>query len=363
MKIEFGLATQHDDQDLRRLIASIPIPGNISMIYTREPSFFDSVNIMGKKSDVFIAKKNGDILAQGMASYLDCYINGEAKEIGYLSSLRIEEQLRTTRCVFQGFDFVKKLDADRNIPFYLSTIIEDNHAARKVLTSNRMSIPKYIDIGRYITYAILLQKCNHSIFQSAYNIKNIIDERELNSIIDFINKEGSKKQFYPVYTKKDLMGFKGFDFRNLWGCYDHNELIGVIGCWDQSSFKQTIVNGYHGKWKIIKPIYNLLSPLMGYKRLPQCGEKIEYLYLSFVAIKDNQPKIYESILKHIYRLYANSKYHYIIVGLHEYDPLNKALSSFKSIKYNSRMYVVSYKPVDMQSLNKNGIPYLECARL
>lgn len=363
MNIEFGLATKNDDRELRNLIAANPVPGSISLVYTREPSFFDSVNIMGKTSDIFIARENNHILGQGMVSYLDCYINGVAKEIGYLSSLRLDKRLRSTGCIYKGYDFVKKLSAEKNTPFYLSTIVEENYIARKVLTTNRKSIPQYIDIGRYITYAILFQRSKRKIKKSGYTIDNLRNNSELKPVVDFINKEGSRKQYYPVYTSDDLAGFKGFDYHNLWVCYDHDEIIGVIGVWDQSSFKQTRVHKYQWKWKIIRPFYNSFSYPFGYRKLPKCHEKFEYFFLSFVAIKDNRTDIFESIIKHIYNKYTNSKYHYVVIGFHENDPLNQTLMKFKTIKYNSRMYVVSFKPVDMETLGKTGIPYLECARL
>lgn len=126
-------------------MAANPVPGAISMTYTREPSFFDSIAVMGKNHDVYVARKDGHILALGMASYFEGYINGQAKEIGYLSSLRIDKQLRNSRCFFDGYKYWKSLDAAKDIPFYVTTIIEENYAARKILTSNRMAIPRYIE--------------------------------------------------------------------------------------------------------------------------------------------------------------------------------------------------------------------------
>ena len=160
-----------------------------------------------------------------------------------------------------------------------------------------------------------------------------------------------------------MTSFIRFDYRNLWVFRKNDEILGVVGVWDQSGFKQTTVHRYDWKLNLLKPFYNLSTQFTGYKKLPEYGEKFEYLFLTFVAVKANRLNIFSALLDHIHGQYADNRYHYMIIGLHENDPLKEALVKFRTIKYHSRMYVVSYKPFNMRVMHQTPVPYLECSRI
>ncbi|MBF0298452.1 MAG: hypothetical protein HQK51_07010 [Oligoflexia bacterium] len=385
----FDRASEEDEQKLCELFRRNPMPGAISLLYTRDPSFFASIAAMGKSSDIFVCRpydndnsndNRQEIVGVGVNSYLDMYVEGNIKELGYLHSLRFDKNHRGRGLILRAYNYFRDeiyLKKKSQIPFYLSTVIEDNLMFIKLLQCNRFPIPTYTDIGAYITYIILadkpFKKTPSKYQNSSLIIRNIKNQDELDKAIKFLNHEGSKKNFFPHYTKEDFLTLKNFEYqKHLYAIFlNDQEIIGTLGLWDQNSFKQTLVHSYDSKWKIIKPIYNFFSPLLRYKKLPNCGEKFSYYFNSFVATKDNDPELLSMLLKEVYRKSKNSNsnqnqnqnYHYSIIGLHEKDPLNQALKYFKTIKYRSRMYLVSYDEIDPTVLHSQKIPYLECARI
>jgi hypothetical protein len=364
MKLEFEFTDKRDDKNLRELLERNPVPGSFTLKYTRNPSFFESIKIMGKKNRVLVCRKdNQKIVAVGIYSYPDCYIQGRVQEIGYMHSLRVDKDVRASGVLFKGIRFMRKAEENKNIPFYLTTIIEDNHDAIKVLTSKRFGLPNYIDIGRYITYAVLLKNKKKKNVFPEFKIKNVSSINELEKAVDFINKQGAKKLFYPKYSAHDLLNYPGLDYKKIYAAYYNNEIVGVLGAWDQSDIKQTSVDSYNLMWKIIKPFYNAVCFFSGYKTLPECGEKFSYVFLPFLALENNGNHIFEALLTHIYNRYNDKKYHYLMIGLHEKDSVNKVLEKFRVIKYCSRMYIASYKKVDKKISDSSLIPYLECARI
>lgn len=287
MDYTFEIACEKDDGELRELLARNPVPGSISLVYKREPSFFLCNALMGKKSDVFVGRHNGRLIGFGISSVLDCYVDGEQREIGYLHSLRIDREHRSRfGLLARGFKHFRELDKKNNVPFYLTTIIETNEYAIKIFTSRRLSIPAYIDIGRYTTFAICFRGKAMSV-DGTWEVRRVQTTEDLDRAVDFLNKEARKKQFYPCISREDITGFPAFDSSNIYVAYKNDTIQGVLAKWDQGGIKQTVVAGYDMKWRLIKPLYNIVSCILRYRKLPAPGEKFNYFFISFVAVKNN----------------------------------------------------------------------------
>src|SRR5260221_10468018 len=59
--------------------------------------------------------------------------------------------------------------------------------------------------------------------------------------------------------------------------------MGLLGPWDQQSFKQTVVTAYSRKMQFIRPFYNLLACMQGNPRLPRAGANINILYAALLS--------------------------------------------------------------------------------
>ena len=156
--LELSLADKDDDDALRTRMAADCLPGNISVSFRREPSFFHASRVQGEHCQVMkcVDRSTGKLIGLGSRLTRNVYINGEIKRIGYLADLRIHSDYRGGTALIRGYKFLKKLHKNDPVPFYYSMILEDNQAANTLLSSGRCGLPIYQYIGRFLTPAVYL---------------------------------------------------------------------------------------------------------------------------------------------------------------------------------------------------------------
>jgi len=365
--MKFVVANNSHDAGLRAVLCSIHMPGRIVLSYQREPNYFYGANIQGKKHQTIAGIKQNRVVGFGCRSLKPMYINGSPKMFGYLSGLRSLPEVRGGRPLLAGYKFLHRLHADNDTPAYITTIIDENEYAKKVITSSRFGLPKYTDWGRYITYVINLNRRSRQIrkLKDISIIRGI--DLELEKIVSFLNDNGSKRQFFPVYSKNDFNTEYTRDFSqsNFYIAVQRDKILGLLGVWDQTKYKQNVIIEYQGALSIFRKLINIGLTLSGYHSLPTPGEELKMLYASFVCIYQDDPQILTELLRAVYNDYKNGDFHFVGVGLHEKDPLNAALKHFSVFRYYSRLYIVNWEDGDQfcKDLDKSRIPYLELATL
>jgi len=366
-KFNLEMATQNDDQFLKSIIKNNYMESDITVSFQREPSYFESITVEGYehftiKADV-VSDNKKECVGMGSVSYKKLFVNGEITNIGYLSGLRLNKEWRGSSLVARGYKMFKNIhEKEKKVKIYLTTIIEKNYIALKNLTGGKAGLPKYNDYGLYTTYAVNLfkKKKQKSIDIKIYRANiNDIDE-----IVDCLNRNGRKKQFFPYYSKNDIINntqlLKGLKLNDIYVAKKDDKIIGVCAKWDQSAFKQNIIINYKGVMKFIKPFYNFFAKINKFSPLPNPCESLNSFFIGLIAIDNDDIDVFRSLLTEIYNNEIKNNYNYFLVGLHERDILNRALKSFFSIKYKSRIFIVTYEDgVEYFNTLDDRIPYIE----
>jgi len=361
------LGRQEDDSDLRRILRENSMGRSISLTLRKEPSFFDALSVEGEFNQVVVARntESKKVVGFGARSIKPAFVNGEDKNIGYLGCLRLDHEFRGTTLVPRGYKLFSELHQDEKTPFYLTTIVEDNKYAKQILTSNRMGMPNYHDYGLYYTYAVPIprKRDEHSskIIQA--------EESHIGDIIKFLNAEGRRKQFYPRYKPEDLQNnsglLRGLKIGDISLHFDNSEIDGVMAGWNQHSFKQTVIERYNGLMKYSRPAINLLNKIQGYLPfLPQEGESLNYSSGALIAVRDNNPEVFNDLIKAQINNLTAEEIPLLMIGLHSQDPLAEVAKKHSKIRFPTRAYVVTWAngEKDYQSLD-GRIPYLELGSL
>ncbi len=115
---------------------------------------------------------------------------------------------------------------------------------------------------------------------------------------------------------------------------------------------------------LIRPVYNALSRFTPLKPLPAVGHPIQYFYLAFVRIENNDPELFRGLLRFLYNHRRTGFWHYFIAGFHETDPLLHVLHEYRRIEVAGRLYRVYY-PEDEATISSrsNQIPHVEMAMI
>jgi len=360
-QVEIFDATRADDTALREVLRRNPMPGNISVAFEREPSFYDALEVEGEENYVVAArsKVKGNLVGFGTRSTKKVYLNGEATKVGYLSSLRLDPAYRNGLAVARGYRRLKQVHQSGDVSHYFTTIIDDNYLAKKLLTSGKAGLPTYLDAGRFFTMALRPSAQKHSP-DSTIRTANSSD---IQMIVEFLNQEGRNKQLFPVYTADHLTNsrglLRGLHFKDILLSFNNDKLIGIMGLWNQSSFRQSIIQQYSTLLHLTRYIYNPISRITGKPKLPAPG-KLNYAVIALCCIRDNCVSTFNDLLNRT--LVKARNLHSVLLGLHESDPLIGSLKNRPHIPYISRLYYVYWE--DNVTPKADGRPpYLELGAL
>src|SRR5687767_3794290 len=112
--VEFKLAVAADDADLRHLLRVNPLPGEISLSYEREPSFFAAAGIDGPFHQTMIVRsQEGRAVGMGSRTLRQLYVNGQPTWVGYMSQMRVDPTFAwgaaLPKVLAQGWRFYRQL--------------------------------------------------------------------------------------------------------------------------------------------------------------------------------------------------------------------------------------------------------------
>ena len=363
----FELATSEHEEQLRELLRSSPMPGWIRIAFDHSPNFFHAAWVQGHVNQVIVALEQGRVVGMGCRSIKPLYVNGQEMDFGYLGGLRLHPAVRRTGMLARGYAALKKLHLENPVPAYLTTVIEGNADAQRVLTSRRARLPHYIDQGRYITYAINLNRRRRKR-EISVQIRNG-DAVGIRPILEFLNDAGRYRQFFPALDAADfgsdyLQGLHLSDFRVA--LQGDKEIVGVAAAWDQSTFKRNIVEGYAVPVRAMRPLINSALHLAGFRPMPRARQSLKSLFISFLCTRNNDAGIMQALLERIYFEHQGGQHHFLLLGLHERDPFGAIIArNFLTFSYVSRLYIACWDDGAefVKNLDPKRIPHLELAMM
>jgi hypothetical protein len=365
--MRFALAGPEHDPQLRALLREHAMPGWVHLALEREPDFFAAAGIQGDLSQTIVALEDTTVVGMGCRSVREVYLNGQAASLGYLGGLRLQQAFRRGTALARGYRFLRQLHEDGRTAAYLSTIIEDNLFVRELLAGGRAGLPCYKDLGRYVTFAVALGTWPPGRRARRDLVVSHATPAELDAVVAFLNEHGPRRQFFPVVRRhgfdspmgkglgpQDVLTARGGDGR----------IEGVAACWDQSAFKQTRVVRYGRPLATARPLLNAALRLAGFPGLPNEGTVLPALNLSLICIRDDDPGTLAALLNGVHAEYRG-RFGWLMIGLHERDPLCRAIRRQTSLRYTSRLYAVHWDDGQsvIDALAPEYVPYLEVATL
>jgi hypothetical protein len=173
--LEYGFATEADDAGLRALLRETPVGGAIRLSFEREPSFFDSVRREGIRHYTVCARNAGKIVAMASRTV---WPTG----VGYLHQLRIAPSHRhlTRQFLRIGFRMLRETHAPDEAPYDVTTIVRDNHVARRLLEAGLPGLPVYRPVEKILTFLLPAKK-----LVSLRGAKGLGHSRETTEILRF----------------------------------------------------------------------------------------------------------------------------------------------------------------------------------
>jgi hypothetical protein len=305
--LKFSVAGPSDDAIIRQLLRSIPMNRQIGLSLQREPSYFAGELIGKSRSTTFILTDEARSRAYALASLSEMKIDvdGRAAEVGYLSNLRSDPSVRGGRYLLDGFRFLRTLCEADPLPYYITTIFDDNTAAKSILEKGCRGMPRYVPIGKLVSYLIPLTRKSEK-FSSGVTTTKIVHIPQVQ--------------------------VPGRHYR-LNGCE-----VGLTVA-DYSAYKQIVVTSYSKKMSLVRRPYNLYSRLRSLPLLPHVGGEVRLLYATNVNLGTNPAQANE-LLGHAVSDVSCHRFDYLVVGLMADHPLSLVVEKMATRKEYSTVYQV-----------------------
>ena len=371
-RFQLDLARHEDDDALRAVLAGTSMGGGIEVGFRREPSFFDASVVDGHFRQIIVGRDRTSrdrVVGFGSRSIRRVYLNGKPGTIGYLSLLRVVPDCRGRgRLLANAYRYLRELHADGQTALYLTTIAEDNAPALQTLVGGRAGLPHYHFAGRYLTAALpLSRRAPRTAPPDPSLTIEPARQADLSDVLEFLHCQGASRQFFPLYTQLDLGEgglLRGLRPEDILLARRAGRIVGTLAAWDQREFRQTIVNAYHGCWRLVRPVYNGWASLSGQPRLPNPGDPIRSLMGALPLIENDTPEVFDALLDGMLRTRNSDPVDYLLLGFHESDPLLTRLKRRRATWYVTNLYFACWE--DGEPIRKalaDRPPYLELGSL
>jgi hypothetical protein len=319
--------------------------GSIAVSFRREPSYFAGCRLQGDATQVVkcVETASGRIVGLGSRSTAQAFVDGRRVRIGYLSDLRLAPELRHGPLVARGYGMLRRLHAADPVPFYTTVIYEGNAPALAALVGGRAGLPRYVDWGRLLTPAIKLDFGVRQAGLAGVTLQRGSAAR-LPEIVEFLNRERSRKQFAPAVEAPQFGGgrLEGLTPEAFYLAVRGGRIVGTLAAWDQSGIRQTHVERYPVVLGLARPLYNALAALATLRPLPAPGARIPYVYLACAATEGDDVNLFRFLMRAVHESLRPGPWSFAIAALHEADPLATVLSEFRCIPAAGRLFVVHY---------------------
>jgi hypothetical protein len=355
-------ATPDDDPALRALLRENAMGQRFRVAFEREPDFFAASRVQGEFYRIGIARDTttNTIAGLGTRAVSAGFLNGKPAPLGYLGDLRLSRAQRGGTLLARGYRLLREWHRDARTHLYTTVIFGDNTTALTTIAAGRAELPRYHDCGAAHCPGVLLRRRKPAIDAGCETIRG--NDALLPEILACLNRHNARRQFAPQHRAEFFApGGRWRDFRvsDFYVARRDGRVIGVVGKWDQRAFKQTRIVGYRGalRWLAATPLRRAFG-------LPRAGECLPFFHACFVAIDDDDLRVFRSLLRCLYNEATGGAFTYIIIGFHERDPLRAALEDYALMPFHARLFAVSFADGDplLHTLDAR-VPHIEPALL
>lgn len=339
------LATPADDALLRALLRDHGLPTWVEMVLAREPDFFAAHARLPGTHWAVLAEDESAPTAEPVGLYtaavLDLHVDGRAERLGYLGGLRVRPgQRHRIRHLRAGYDSIEPLaPAPRSLPWWLSVVSADNHAARRLLEAGLRGLPRYHPLGDYLTLALPAARGRRA-GPGGQSLWRPAEPRDVPALLACHNAQAARRQCAPVLDAETVarIGLARWRVHERAG-----RIAGMAALWDQRPFRQVLARRYRPPLGALIPAWNLWARLARRVPLPRAGEALAQSYLAYLALTPDSPSAAQPDAATLLAdLLTHCPTPVAALGLPAGHALLAALAPLKPLRYPARLYAVSW---------------------
>lgn len=299
-KIEFKIIQNSDYSDeIRNILNDEEMESLVQVTYEKVPNLFESLQKDSEKTPIIVAGidvKTGYFVGVGACSIFK-------NNIGYLNSFRIKKEYRNKVNFGKAYEMLITEAKKLGVKNIVTTILEENKIAQKILTKRRKSMPIY-------------EFYKNIVFFSLKNVKKC----------DLIVKD------------EEILNYGNFEIHLK-----------------NKTNKKYVVKDYKKIYKFLYKFRKVIA-FLGYPEMPEINKISNFLYTDFVLKgKNADEKKNKNEFRKAVKFVQNKGYNcdFFMIGSYENSFLEKNLDKMKVFKYKSKMYKVFYEKIENVERDNN----------
>jgi hypothetical protein len=367
----FVAAVPADDAPLRALLRATPSPGRVRLVLEREPAFLPRDPETARAVHTFVCRESesGPILGLAQRSLLPVWFEGRRRALGYLSHLRRAPGVAPTRALLQaGFEACESTRRAGELAFDLTSILEENRVAQRLLERGLPGLPRYELLCRFVTRTLEVGTSARRAASRApagieIHAASAADGPEL---ADFLARTRARHALAGAWSPEGPCA-PGPAPRDFLLARRGARLIGCAALWDQRNCKQTVVHGYAGGLELVRRLLGPVARLCGRRPLPAPGSVLALAFLAYLALEEEPEgagaaELHAALVRAALGAARERRLRYVVTGFAEGHPLlSAARAEFRARELASRLYRVH--PCGHHASPAPSTPRLEVALL
>jgi hypothetical protein len=185
-------------------------------------------------------------------------------------------------------------------------------------------------------------------------------------VVTFLQRVGPARELFPVVEARELLDgqtYRDLRLEDLAVVRRDREVAGVLGTWDQSAYKQDIVDGYAPRLGRLRPGYDLLARLLGGRPLPRPGGMIRTAFGCLRCVADDDPDVLTALLAASLQRARAQGQDFLMLGFDERDPQLRQVPRWLHVTYRSDVFL-GWFGTEEPTVSPDGRPlYVEVATL
>lgn len=299
-KIEFKIIQNSDYSDeIRNILNDEEMESLVQVTYEKVPNLFESLQKDSEKTPIIVAGidvKTGYLVGVGACSIFK-------NNIGYLNSFRIKKEYRNKVNFGKAYEMLITEAKKLGVKNIVTTILEENKIAQKILAKRRKSMPIY-EFYKNIVF---------------FSLKNV--------------KKGDL-----IVKDEEILNYGNFEIHLK-----------------NKTNKKYVVKDYKKIYKFLYKFRKVIA-FFGYPEMPEINKISNFLYTDFVLKgKNADEKKNKNEFRKAVKFVQNKGYNcdFFMIGSYENSFLEKNLDKMKVFKYKSKMYKVFYEKIENVERDNN----------
>ena len=366
-RFHLRMAVREDDAQIRRLLRESVMGGKVQLALTCEPDSSLAAGVAGDRHDTVLVhhRENDELAGVGSRSVRDIYYDGRPARIGYLHQMRVRSKYRTTPRVLAGvYEMFDERRQPDELPLDITTVVADNHRAIRLLEADLPGKPSYHRLATMTSCVIRTRRFSGAATAANLEIRRAADA-DLDQIFDLVEQFNRRHQFATRWHQdldhRQTLDLKATDFLlALRG----SRLVACLAVWDQSKFKQVVVDDYEGAMRWCRPWLNACGALTAIPYLPRPGSEINSATISHIGLPEGEESAFCQLLNQARTIWSR-QVDSLAIGLFDQSSLTQIVQrKFRPFRYRSHLYAVCYRPGEQLPAKWDRLcPHLELAVL